>query len=129
MIYEELYDDFKGLFPEDNEFFTRLEEETGADNECGMHVVFGMVVSPYLIKLAGENPQKAQKAFDFVEQMETCGDEKIANVAEVSVLEVIMTDENGGMKKLGEFLGNESRKTVEHLAHYFKIDCIRKVGG
>ena len=122
MKYEKLYEDFKSLFPEDNEYFVRLEEETGADEDCGMHVVFGMVVSPYLIMVADENPLKAQKAFVFVEQMEICGDEKIANVAEVSVLEVIMTDENGGMKKLGGFLGNESRKTVEHLAHYFKID-------
>ena len=121
MKYEELYDDFKKLFPEDADFFGKLEQETGADKDDGMHVLFGMIVCPYLIKIAGEDPQKAQKALDFVEQMQTCGDEKIANVAEVSVLEGIMTDENGGLKKFEKFLGQESLKAVEHMAKYFNI--------
>ena len=121
MKYEELYDNFKRLFPEDDGFFNKLEQETGADKDDGMHVLFGMIVCPYLIKLAGEDPQKAHKAFDFVEQMQTCGDEKIANVAEVSVLEGIMTDEDGGRKKFEKFLGQESLKVVEHMSRYFNI--------
>lgn len=32
----------------------------------------------------------------------------IGNVAEVSILENIMTDENGGVKKFERFLGKES---------------------
>lgn len=121
MKYEELYDDFKALFPEDASYFAEQEDKTGADKDDGMHVLFGMIVSPFLISVAEKAPEKAQKAFEFIEQMQTSGDENIANVAEVSVLEVIMTDENGGMTKLGKYLGAESVKAVEHLSHYFKI--------
>ena len=122
MKYEEIYDDFKNLFPEDSSFFTKKEEETAADKEDGMHIVFGMVICPYLLKIANEDPVKTQKAFDFIEQMQTSGDSNIENVAEVSVLEVIITDKNGGMKLFGKYLGEESRKTVDHLSKYFKIE-------
>ena len=36
MKYDELYDDFKNLFPEHAEFFKAKEEETGADKEDGI---------------------------------------------------------------------------------------------
>lgn len=47
MKYEELYDDFLSLFPEDIEYFKEREKETGADVEDGIHVVFGMGVTPF----------------------------------------------------------------------------------
>lgn len=40
--------------------------------------------------------------------MVTDQDSVIGNVAEVSILENIMTDENGGVKKFERFLGKES---------------------
>ena len=43
---------------------------------------------------------------------------------EVTVLENIMTDEKGGMKKLGKFLGKESMATVKRLSQFFRIDGI-----
>lgn len=121
MKYDELYDDFKALFPEDASYFAAQEDKTGADKDDGMHVLFGMIVSPFLISLAEKEPEKAQKAFEYIEQMQTSGDDNIANVAEVSVLEVVMTDKKGGMAKLGKYLGTESLKAVEHLSRYFKI--------
>ena len=121
MRYEELYDDFKALFPENADYFSEQEGKTGADKDDGMHVLFGMIVCPFLISLADKAPEKARKAFEYIEQMLICGDDNIANVAEVSVLEVIMTDEKGGRAKIGKYLGTESLKAVEHLSHYFNI--------
>ena len=39
MKYEDLYDEFINLFPEDKEFFKRFEEETGAERSIGMHIM------------------------------------------------------------------------------------------
>ena len=92
MIYQELYDEFIKLFPEDKEFFVEKEKETGAEREDGMHVMFEFMVCPFILKIADEDLQKTQKAFDFVEQMVTYEDSMVVNVAEVTVLERIMTD-------------------------------------
>ena len=122
MKYESLYDEFVEMFPEDLEFFNELAEESSAEREDGMHIMFGMVVCPFILKIADKDPKKAQLAFDFIEEMGKCSDDRIVNVAEVTVLEDLMTDENGGMKKLGKYLGEESRKTVMHLSQFFHID-------
>ena len=121
MKYEEIYDKFKKLFPEYTDYFKAKVEKKGAEVEIGMHVVFGMVVCPFIIKMAEDDPKKAQMAFDFVEQMVTSEDAKIANVAEVTVLEDLMTEDNGGFRKLGRYLGEESLKSVRHLSHFFDI--------
>ena len=121
MKYEELYNDFKKMFPEDSDYFAEQEKKLGRNSLDLITVVFDSIVSPYLIKLADENPQKAKKAFNFVEEMLSYDTDYIASVAEVSVLEMVMTDEDGGMKKLGKFLGPKSRSAVEQMASYFNI--------
>ncbi len=121
MKYEELYGEFKKLFPEYADYFKAKEEETGAEVEIGMHVVFGMVVCPFIIKMAEEDPKNAQMAFDFVEQMLTLENSKNSNVAEVTVLEDLMTEDNGGFRKLGRYFGEGSLKSVRHLSQFFDI--------
>ena len=121
MKYEDLYDDFINLFPEDKEFFKKLEEETGAERSIGMHIMFGLVVSPYILRLLEKEPEKAKKAFEFIEKMETSEDERIANVADVSVLEILITEEDGGIEKIRKYLGPKSLASVSHSAQYFNL--------
>ena len=121
MKYEDLYDEFINLFVEDKEFFKRLEEETGAERSIGMHIMFGLVVSPYILRLLEKEPEKAKKAFEFIEKMETSEDERIANVADVSVLEILITEEDGGVEKIRKYLGPESLASVSHSAQYFNL--------
>lgn len=121
MKYEDLYDEFINLFPEDKEFFKRLEEETGAERSIGMHIMFGLVVSPYILRLLEKEPEKAKKAFEFIEKMETSEDERIANVADVSVLEILITEEDGGIEKIRKYLGPKSLASVSHSAQYFNL--------
>ena len=121
MKYEDLYDEFINLFPEDKEFFKRLEEETGAVRSIGMHIMFGLVVSPYILRLLEKEPEKAKKAFEFIEKMETSEDERIANVADVSVLESLITEEDGGIEKIRKYLGPKSLASVSHSSQYFNL--------
>ena len=121
MKYEDLYDEFINLFPEDKEFFKKLEEETGAERSIGMHIMFGLVVSPYILRLLEKEPEKAKKAFEFIEKMETSEDDRIANVADVSVLEILITEEDGGIEKIRKYLGPKSLASVSHSAQYFNL--------
>ena len=51
MKYESLYDEFVEMFPEDLEHFDELAEESSAEREDGMHIMFGMVVCPFILNI------------------------------------------------------------------------------
>lgn len=122
MKYDELYNAFVNLFPEDKEVFDQLKEDADVDeHEDGMHIMFGMVVVPYIRKIVSENPAKAKKAFDFLEEMELDDNPDIGNVAEVSVLEALMNDE-GGMNKYMTYIGPESLKAARYMAQFYNVE-------
>ena len=51
MKYEELYKDFISIFPEDSDFFEEKSRENDAEESDGMHIMFGLVVLPYIKKI------------------------------------------------------------------------------
>ena len=55
MQYEMLYDEFKNLFPEDIDRLDELAKTQSAEPTDGMHIMFGMVVVPFLLELLSEN--------------------------------------------------------------------------
>ncbi len=122
MKYNELYDSFVNLFPDDREVFDQLELDADVDkNEDGMHIMFGMVVVPYIRLIACKNPTKTKRAFDFVEEMELDANPEIGNVAEVSVLESLMTDP-GGMKKYLKYIGPKSLESVRYMSCFYNVE-------
>lgn len=122
MKYGELYNSFVNLFPEDRAIFAQLKLNADVDeNEDGMHIMFGMVVVPYIRKIVDEDPVKTKKAFDFLERMELDENPDIGNVAEVSVLEALMTDE-GGLKKYMGYIGPQSLKAARYMSKFYNIE-------
>ena len=122
MKYEELYESFVSLFPEDRAIFDQLEKDADVDkNEDGMHIMFGMVVVNKKKKVIEENPAKIKKAFDFLEKMELDENPKIGDVAEVSVLEALVTDE-GGMKKYLKYIGPVSLKAARYMSRFYNTE-------
>ena len=69
MVYNKLYSEFVDLFPQDMEWFKAECEEKSADEDDGMHVLFGMVVVPFILEVAIHSPEKLKLAFDFIEKM------------------------------------------------------------
>ncbi len=122
MKYDELYDSFITLFPEDKAVFDQLKLDADVDeDEDGMHIMFGMVIVPYIRKIVTESPDKTKKAFAFIEAMELDNDPEIGNVAEVSVLEALMTDE-GGMQKYMGYIGPESLKAARYMSQFYNVE-------
>ena len=120
MIYEELYIDFKKLFPEDKEFFEKIEEEFSIDETDGMHIVFGTVVTPYVQKIIKEDSEKTKKAFEFFEQMELNDDPEVGNVLECNVLESIMCDENG-IKTYIPYMKEKTLAAARYISQFFDV--------
>ena len=122
MKYDELYHTFTNLFPEDRAVFDQLELDADVDeHEDGMHIMFGMVIVPYIRRMVNESPSKTKKIFDFLEKMELDENPDIGNVAEVSVLEALMTDE-GGMKNYMDYIGPASLKAARYMSQFYNIE-------
>ena len=119
MRYEDLYNDFKRLFPEDQAYFEIKEKETAASVDDGMHVVFAMIVVPFLKNIVKESPDKAKKAFEFLEKMETDTDIRIAEIVEFSVLESLMDDDDLKEKYI-RYMGHETCMAVESLEKWIR---------
>ena len=119
MKYKGLYNDFISMFPDDLDYFKDLERETGADSECGMHVVFEMVVIPFVTKLVKESPDKAKKAFDYFEKMETSDDPKIAEVVEFTILENLLTEDKEMVPEYEKYFGEETKKAAKAVGKWF----------
>ena len=119
MKYEEIYNDFVSLFPDDIEYFNEKERETGADTGTGMHVVFGMIVAPFVIKITKESPDKAKKAFDFFETMETSEDARIAELVEFTILENLLTEDKDMIPEYEKYFGEETKIAAKAVEKWF----------
>jgi hypothetical protein len=78
--------------PELVESLDRELEVWGED--IGLHILFGMVVNPYLIsKLQrGEESGPVKRIFEFLERMASSGDDKLANVVATTICERLGDD-------------------------------------
>jgi hypothetical protein len=92
MQYETLYDDFVQLFPDNIHQLQELSKSASAEPSDGMHIMFGMVVVPFLMDLLEKkDTDKLAKAFAFFEKMAESGDSMISEVLEFTVLEDLIS--------------------------------------
>ncbi|MBR2684426.1 MAG: hypothetical protein IKE59_00020 [Erysipelotrichaceae bacterium] len=120
MSYKTVYKDFIKLFPDDLHYFKEMEKENDVDEETPYYL-FGMVVCPFLHKVVEEDEEKARLAFDFIEQMNSNEDDEIVNLAVVGILEIILTDENGGLSKFKKYFGPNTLKYAHRVSQFFDI--------
>ena len=119
MNYNDLYREFISLFPEDKLFFDERSKETAAKEADGMHIMFGLVVVPFVKRIAKESQEKAKKAFEFFEKMEKSGNSDIAEVLEFTVLENLINDDN--FKIYMPFFGNETKQAAYEIIKWFDV--------
>ena len=120
MQYEKLYDEFKKLFPEDAEKLDELAKAQSAQPTDGMHIMFGMVVVPFLLGLLSENEnEKLKVAFEFLEKMAKSKDALIAEVLEFSVLEDFISQDEEVLSKLKGYMGPKTLESCISLERYF----------
>ena len=121
MIYDNLYNEFVSLFSEDGEIFEQLEKEAKViKGEDSIYVMYDMVVVPYIRRILEEDPEKIKKAFRFFERMEQDVDPEVGNVVEVSVLESLMSDDQG-LEKYLPFIGEKTLKAAKRIAQCFDV--------
>ena len=83
------------------------------------HLVFEIVFVPYFKEImAGESKQVKENAIELLEQMITCEDEKVQEVAVVSVLESLLP-ERDFLMKIRDQLGVKTQKSLQILEREF----------
>ena len=122
MNYNDIYDGFINLFPEDKKTFEELSSTNGACKEDGMHIMFGMVVVPFLKKIVINEPDKAQIAFEYIEKMETSGNSDIAEVVEFTILETLLDsdDKQDILENCIKYMGKETKAALDSISGWFR---------
>ena len=122
MKYESLYREFCALFPSHQAELDALARAALAEEEDGMHIMFGDVVVPFVLNLLRNDSEKELcLAFDFFEKMDTSGDAEIAEVLEFTVIESLMSHGKAIFEKAYNHMGPETKESCKAIARYLKV--------
>lgn len=119
MKYDTLYDEFLKSFPEDAAALNARAGEMSVDPSDGMHIMFGMVIVPFILKLVEDkNEIKLKAAFHFFERMQNSGDALIAEVLEFTVLEDLISREKSVLDSCKAYMESETRKACRAVERF-----------
>ena len=120
MKYDELYKTFKEEISEGYSFFEIKEKENLIDETDGMHVVFGMVIVPYILYIVQNNKiLEINKVFSFLENMAICEDVKIKEVLDFTVLEQLVDERQDVLGQCKQYMKKNTLEHCEEMEKYF----------
>ncbi len=120
MKYEDLYKAFKQELPEGLQFFELKEKENMIDETDGIHVIFGMIIVPYILYIVQYiKISEIDRSFAFLEKMAMCEEIKVKEVLDFTVLEQLVDVGNIIFKKCKQYMGIETLKHCEAVEEYF----------
>ena len=120
MKYADLYKAFKEEFPEGIPFMKIKEKENLIDETDGIHIVFGMVVVPYILyNVQSKNTSEIKRLFSFIENMAMCEDKKINEDLDFTVLEQLIDEGHDTLNQCKRYMGMNTLKHCEKVEKYF----------
>lgn len=122
MTYNELYKDFISVFPENLEKIKAIAADSLVEDSDGMHVLFGMVVIPFVKDLLNNNQtDKITTAFEFFENMAKSTDEMVSEVLEFTIMEDFISEGKEFLSKCLPYMGSETKKSCQAVMKYMKL--------
>lgn len=120
MKYDGIYKTFKEEIPEGYSFFEAKEKENLIDETDGIHIVFGMVIVPYILHIVQNNKLlEINKVFSFLENMAISEDIKIKEVLDFTVLEQLADEGHDTLRQCKRYMGKNTLKHCEEIEKYF----------
>lgn len=121
MTYDNLYYEFKNLFPECNSTFEEYARKANADEDDGMHIMFSFVVIPFVIQLIKEkDDDKLKRAFDYFEKMASSNISDITEVLEFTVIENLLSNGQEIYECSQKYMGDEMLACCKMVEQYLK---------
>ena len=122
MTYENLYSDFKKLFPENITLLDKVANDANADENDGMHIMFSFVVVPFVLNLLNNgNSDKLKVAFDFFEKMAVSDSSDITEVLEFTVIENLMSNGKKLYENAKKYMGTETIICCKRVEKYLNV--------
>jgi len=120
MDYNNLYNLLKAEIPEGSDFFKAMEKDNLIDSNDGMHIIFGMVIVPYIIFcLKNDRIIEIKKTFSFLERMAVLDDDKVNEVLDFTVLEQLVDEGKDVLESCKHYMGINTLKHCEGIENFF----------
>lgn len=120
MKYENLYREFKENIPESVDFCNKKEKENSIDETVGIHIAFGMVFVPFVLKMVEEQKNSSIKnVFHFMEKMAVCEDVKVREVLDFTILEQLADEGHDTLNECKKYMNSVTLQHCEEIEKYF----------
>lgn len=122
MTYNNLYSDFKAMFPEYADTLDKLALGADADESDGMHIMFSFVVIPFVLELLNkDDTPNLSKAFAYFEKMAVSDSADITEVLEFTVIENLMSNGYHVYNKAKTHMGQTMLECCKTAEDYLKV--------
>lgn len=86
------------------------------DDTDGMHVVFGMVIVPYILHIVqNKKTSEINKVFSFLENMAIYKDTKVNEVLDFTELEQLADEDSDKLRQCKQYMGINTLKQCEEI--------------
>ncbi|GAA0086273.1 hypothetical protein UT300007_27120 [Clostridium sp. CTA-7] len=125
MKYDSLIEDIFKAIPELREEYNSKAEENLIDEETGVHIVFGVIIVPYLVELLKKENDKykevIRRTFIFFEEMAKNDDVLIQEVLEFTIIETLIDEGKEVLNNAYNYMLEETKKSSSAVERFFSI--------
>lgn len=125
MKYDSLIEDIFNAIPGLREEYNSKAEENLIDEETGVHIVFGVIIVPYLVELLKTENNKCKevlrRTFIFFEEMAKSDDVLIQEVLEFTIIESIIDEGKEVLSNAYKYMLDETKKSSSAVERFFNI--------
>ncbi len=125
MKYDTLLGEIFKSLPELKEEYDAKSKENLIDKDTGVHVVFGIIIVPYLVNLLKRESQNdndiLKRAFIFFEEMARSNDKLIQEVLEFTVIESFIDEDEVVLMNAYKYMLSETREASKAVERFFNI--------
>lgn len=121
MDYKSLYASYLKSIKSLNTELELFRKNEKIDTEDGMHVIFGMVVLPFIFRNLN-NVDFLSQSFDFFEEMSECEDHLVQEVLDFTILEGIADQNEETRKVIKSFMRRNTLLSFEKICNYMNLN-------
>ena len=125
MKYDSLIQDIFKAMPELREEYNSKAEENLIDEETGVHIVFGVIIVPYLVELLKKENDRykevIKRIFIFFEKMAKSDDVLIQEVLEFTIIETLIDEWKEVLSNAYNYMLEETKKSSSAVERFFSI--------
>lgn len=122
MNYENILDLLFNKIPEIKAFYEKKKQENLVDDDSGKHIIFGMVIVPYILEEVNNHGENEKKIFDFLEEMSFCEDVKVGELLDYTILEQFIDEGKQQLDILKSFMHENVLKCCMEIEKYFIVE-------